>query len=201
MSKQLIVCDIDDVIAANAEGFIAWCNEQFGTNLSVDDYTEDFKVLWPDADQAEIERRANLFHNSDAVLSYGHIPDGFAVLTALAEKYRIIAATSRRRVGEEYTRTWINQYYKGIFEDIVFAGIFDTDGHERHLRTKSDIYQTLRPNYVIDDQLKHCMAASELGIQTILFGQYSWTKTESLPSNIAWCPNWKAVKECFDGVS
>lgn len=198
MSKELVACDIDDVIAANAEGFIGWSNHHFGTSLEAAHYTEDFTALWPGIDIAEIERRASLFHESDVVSSYGHIDQAAVTLRALGGRYRFIAATSRRKTNEPYTRAWIEQAYEGIFEDVIFAGIYDEPvGREHHLRTKADIYRSLQPDYAIDDQLKHCYAAAELGIKTVLFGDYPWNQAEDLPDGISRCKDWAAVEEYF----
>ncbi len=200
MSKELVLLDIDDVIAANAEGFIAWSNHEFGTNLKPIDYTEDFTRLWPGIGMDEIQRRANLFHGSDAMLSYGHIEEGATSLQGLTERYRFIAATSRRRVSELITRTWIEQSYAGIFEDVVFAGIYDEPTrHGHHLRTKADVYRKLKPDYVVDDQAKHCFVAAELGVPTVLFGNYSWTPKDNLPGLVTWCKDWRETREYFEG--
>lgn len=200
MSKELVVCDIDDVIAANAAGFVAWSNEHFGTTLNPDDYSEDFTQLWPTTDKAEIIRRAQLFHESGAISAYDHIDQAAVTLRALTAHYRFIAATSRRRIGEKYTRAWLEESYDGVFEELLFAGIYDDvaptdDFHGVHLRTKADIYRVLRPDYVIDDQLKHCYAAAEQGIKTILFGNYKWNQVDELPPLITRCDSWLAVGE------
>ena len=193
-----MVLDIDDVIATNAEDFTSWSNKQFGTSLVASDYSEDFRVLWPGVDMAEIQRRATLFHESDAMLSYGHVKEGAVSLRGLTGWYRFVAATSRRRASEEVTRAWLEQSYEGIFEDIIFAGIYDgPTGHGRHLRTKEDIYRKLKPAYVVDDQFKHCLAAANQGINSVLFGDYPWSQGHSLPELMTRCKDWQETKEFF----
>jgi hypothetical protein len=199
MTKKLLACDIDDVMAKNAEGFTRWSNEEFGTSLTADDYTEDFTVLWPGIDSAEIERRASLFHETGGVLSYDRIEEAEVSLRALAVSYRLVAVTSRRRVGERHTQLWMNDFYRGLFEDIVFAGIYDEPtASKRHMRTKAEAYKFLKPGYVIDDQNKHCLAAAEQGIPAILYGQYSWNTEGLTHPLVTRCMDWPAVVRFFD---
>lgn len=200
MTKELLVCDLDDVIAANAEGFTAWSNREFGTSLAAADYSEDFLSLWQ-VDINEVERRAAMFHESDAIMSYGHIDAAASSLAVLSEDFRIILATSRRKASELYTRRWIETDYPDMFEDIIFAGIYDNltaQRRRRHLQTKAEIYAALQPDYVIDDQIKHCQAAVSLNIKAILFGSYSWNQADTLPPGITRCIDWPAVLKYFD---
>ena len=48
------------------------------------------------------------------------------------------------------------------------------------------------------DQLKLCRAAADLGMDALLFGDYSWNKIEELPDNTARCKDWKEVGEYFN---
>ena len=46
MRRLRIAIDIDDVLAENAIGFVAFSNERWGTRLSVDDYSEHWSEMW-----------------------------------------------------------------------------------------------------------------------------------------------------------
>ncbi|HJQ08525.1 MAG TPA: hypothetical protein VJ836_03545 [Candidatus Saccharimonadales bacterium] len=41
--RRIIAVDIDDVLSASAEGFVVFSNKQWGTRLTLDDYTEDWR--------------------------------------------------------------------------------------------------------------------------------------------------------------
>jgi hypothetical protein len=60
------------------------------SNLAATDHMEDFTALWPGIDMVEINQRAGLFHESDAMSSYGHINEGAMSLRALTAHYRFI---------------------------------------------------------------------------------------------------------------
>ena len=121
MSKKIVAVDIDDVLAANAEGFVAFSNERWGTNLRPADYSEHWAEVWK-VDEAEAHHRSTELHTSGTIGKYEHFPAALPVLKALARNHHLVVVTPRRRI-------------------------------------------------ISDDQLKHCLAAAEVGIQAILFGQ------------------------------
>src|SRR5438105_1745912 len=92
--KQIIAVDIDDVLAASAEIFIAYSNEHHGTKLSVEQYVEDWGKLWP-VDLEELYRRRDHFFSIDDVSRREIKQDAVRVLTHLKDKYELIAITSR----------------------------------------------------------------------------------------------------------
>ncbi len=194
-----IAIDIDDVLAANAEGFIAYSNQQWGTKLTVNDYDEHWLAMW-NVDQAELERRGELLHTSGMMAEYRHDDQALPVLQRLRQNFRLIIVTSRRRLIEQLTRAWIDTHYPNIFEEIVFAGIYDDRSRsDLFARSKSDVFAAYEVDFVIDDQLKHCLGAAELGIEALLFGDYRWNQSvDHLPDTIHRVHDWAAVEKYFD---
>lgn len=122
------------------------------------------------------------------------------MLEQLHDKFTIIAVTSRRRVIEQETLAWIDKYFKGIIDDIKFAGFYDNPdagiGEKRNM-TKTDILKSIDAKYFIDDQLKHCLGAAAVGIRVVLFGDYRWNQSPDLPSSVTRCATWYDVKNYF----
>ncbi len=198
-NKPTLAIDIDDVLAANAAGFVKFSNERWGTNLTVDDYDEHWAKVWQ-VDDEESERRAALWHEGKIVSRYEHFPEAEVVLGKLHEKFRIIVVTSRRRMIEPETRAWINTHFAGLVDDIHFAGFYDsTDRVSEKLKmTKADILTELQVDYFIDDQPKHVFGAASVGISSILFGDYSWNQVEGLPEDVTRCASWGDVANYFE---
>lgn len=197
MSKPVIAIDVDDVLAANAEGFIAYSNEKWGTKLKTDDYDEHWAMLW-NVDNAETEKRAIDFHGSGAVRSYRHFEEAVPVLRSLAENYRLVITTSRRLQIKADTIEWIDQYFGDIFSEIRFAGMWDKVTDHSIKATKAELCKEIGAKYLIDDQLKHCTAAADAGIEALLFGEYTWNKTRQLPGGVTRVKDWNEVLEYFD---
>lgn len=198
--KPVLAIDIDDVLAANAEGFVKFSNDRWGTNLEVEDYTEHFADMWK-VDEDETARRAIELHESGIIGKYDHFPDAVGVLRRLSKTFTIIAVTSRRRLVEQETRAWIEKYFKDIVTEIRFAGFYDdssVDVEIRRSKTKSDILQAIDAEYFIDDQLKHCLSAAEAGINVIVFGSYAWNQMDQLPTGVVRCVTWQDVENYFN---
>jgi len=198
MRKEVIAVDIDDVLAANAEGFVAFSNERWKTNLRPEDYHEHWSELWG-VDIEETNKRSTELHASGTVTTYMVKDRAFPVLELLGERFKLVVVTSRRRTIDTETRRWLDTHYQGIFDSVVFAGIYDEEiTTSSFLKTKVDALRSTSAAYLIDDQLKHCLAAKAAGVEAILFGDYSWNQTNDLPDGITRCHDWLAVQEYFN---
>lgn len=201
---KTIAVDIDDVLSANAAGFVRYCNQKWGTNLSVDDYTEHWGQMWQ-VDDHETELRSKHIHEniSEVVGNYSHDESAKEVLKKLSKCYKLVIVTSRRRSVEKDTFEWLEKYFGGIFEEVHFAGIWDTaESLDNKVKaTKADVLQQVGADYLIDDQPKHCIAAADAGIISLLFGDYKWNRDVELSNNMIRTKTWSDVLEYFNGRS
>jgi uncharacterized HAD superfamily protein len=198
MSRQVIAVDIDDVLADQAEAFLAFSNKMWGTTFGVHDYTEHWMDLWG-VDLEETQARSDLYHESGTISTFRHKAEALPVLRRLKQNYSLVIVTSRRRRIKDETVAWIDRHFPDIFDDIHFAGFFDDLDTKRWHMTKADIVSDLGANFLIDDQLKHCVATAEAGINTVLFGDYRWNQTPELPQGVTRCNSWGEVEQYFDG--
>src|SRR5688572_8309308 len=130
---KTIAVDIDDVLAANAEAFIAFTNKRWGTNLTVNDYDEHWAKVWQ-VEYAEEKKRIMDFFNARLFKDYRPFLEAVPVLKQLSQNYHLVLLTSRNRLLSADTKDWINRYFKGIFGEIHFSGIWDD--MEKHSREK-----------------------------------------------------------------
>jgi uncharacterized HAD superfamily protein len=201
-TKPIIAVDIDDVLAANAKGFTDYSNKKWGTNLYPDDYTEHWAQMWK-IDKKEAEERAQTIHAnvSEIISGYHHDAEAKSVLTKLKEDFKLVIVTSRRRVIQKDTIEWINKYYPGIFDEIHFAGIWDDKNKDLDVRmkaTKTELLVQISADYLIDDQPKHCFAAADAGIKTVLLGDYRWNRDITVRPNVVRAKTWQKVLEYFN---
>ena len=61
--KKTIAVDIDDVLAFSAIEFIRFSNQRWGTNLTIEDYNEDWTTMWG-IELAETQARSAEWHLS-----------------------------------------------------------------------------------------------------------------------------------------
>jgi len=198
-TRQKIAIDIDDVLADNAAGFIAFSNNTWGTTLQTEDYQEHWMELW-NVDLAEAERRGATLHEAAIFKEYNHSEAALPVLKRLSKDYDLCIVTSRRSHTRDDTFAWIHQHYEGLFSDemIHYAGIWDKgitlDGLSV---TKADVLAEVGADYLIDDQFKHCEGVALSGRKALLFGEYKWNQVDVLPSEVVRVKDWAAVEEYF----
>jgi hypothetical protein len=53
-------------------------------------------------------------------------------------------------------------------------------------------------NYLIDDQIKHCIGASGVGVKSLLYGDYPWNRDVNLPKSVERVSSWKEVEDYFE---
>jgi 5'(3')-deoxyribonucleotidase len=202
--KKVIAVDIDDVLSVTAEGFVAHSNKLWDQNLKPDDYTDEWAAMWGVSLEEAIRRSEELFKDASFVGEYARFDHAVPVLKELSKTYKLIVLTSRRSSLKDITNKWLTKHFPDIFEEVIFAGIWDGDEHvlKQFNTTKAEMCLAAGADYLIDDQLKHCVGAAEVGVASLLFGTYKWNKTDTaLPSKVVRVDNWHDVKEYFDAQS
>jgi uncharacterized HAD superfamily protein len=201
--RKTIAVDIDDVLSRTAEGFIAFSNKQWAMQLTPEDYSEEWAVVWGVPLEEAISRSA-VYHSSGAVGAFLPHEAAMPVLKRLAKKYNLVCVTSRREILKPETDHWVMHHFPHIFSGLHYAGIWDKplDGQNVQARlnaTKAELCRELGAEYLIDDQLKHCIGAAEAGVQAILFGNYKWNREPAaLPKGITRARHWDEVAEYFN---
>ena len=198
LRKQTIAIDLDDVLASSAQGFVAFSNKKWGTNLTVEDFTEQWGVMWG-VDIDEERRRAGDVYDARIIRKFSSVDRAKPVLQKLSEDYHLIVMTSRVNRMKEDTFEWLDTHYKGIFDDVHFSGFYDKITKSSHSYTKAEICREIGSDYLIDDQIKHCFAAAKAGIESLLFGNFSWNQYEELPSRVTRVRDWNEIGEYFAG--
>lgn len=200
MTKPIIAVDIDDVLANNAAGFVAFSNQRWGTHLTVDDYEEHWARVWGiEHDLEEVTRRRDLFVGSGVHRNFSPTDSAHDILRRLSSQFDLHVVTSRLLTMKDDTTLWLTEHYGDVFTDrtIHYAGIWDTLSTNSHNETKATIVSALGADYLIDDQIKHCEAVAETGKQALLFGDYGWNRAERLHPNITRVNNWMDVEAYF----
>lgn len=199
MSNRLkIAIDIDDVLADHAKGFTEFSNAMWGTNLRPEDYDEHWAEIWQ-VDNEETEKRATLIGKSGLVCRLDKDDEALGVLRELSVHHELVIVTSRRLQMRQDTLAWIHEHYPGIFTEdtIYFAGMWDTIDDTSVHKTKADVVTSIGADYLIDDQLKHCLAVAQSGGKALLFGNYSWNQIDELPEGISRVNGWRGAAAFF----
>lgn len=199
MAKKLIAIDVDDVLAAAAPAFVAFSNERWDTHLTPEDFSEHWAEMWQ-VDLEETARRFDIYATSGLISTYKSMDAAKETLQELKKHYRLAVVTSRSLSLEAETVAWLKQEFGSLLDEVHFSGIYEAGlSNETAIQTKAAVFQRIGASYVVDDQLKHCLAAAEVGIPAVLFGDYKWNWQKTLPKLVRRCKDWAAVREYFDG--
>jgi uncharacterized HAD superfamily protein len=196
-SKPVVAVDIDDVLALSVDKFIEWSNSRFGTTIKFNDYTEDWSVLW-NISQAETTKRVNQMYKEGIPAQYFRVAEAVEVLNKLKSDYELIVATARRSAEHKLTKDWIKKHYPTVFKDVHFAGIWDEITEHSPKKTKARLCKELGVDYLIDDQVKHCIGASNVGVKALLYGDYPWNRNINLPEEIERVSDWEEIEDYFE---
>jgi len=200
MRTKTIAFDIDDVLATNAKEFIEFSNKRWGTKLTPDDYTEHWAEMWG-IDYEETNKRREVILKEKLFTSYSFFDEARAILKELKKHYRLVIVSSRSNEVHKETLEWLDGEFKSIFSEIHFAKIWD-DPKLHVLKklkmTKAEICKEIGADYLVDDQPKHCIAAADAGIKSVLFGDYGWNKHTKLSKNMVRIKKWQDLLVYFN---
>src|SRR5262249_45034715 len=112
----------------------------------------------------------------------------------LKNRYKLVIVTARPKRTVEATPEWIERNFPDIFSDIHFVPIWDPGPK----KTKAEICQEIGADYLIDDLVRHCNLAAEVGIKAILFNRITWKQPEKIHPEVIVVKNWEGILEYFD---
>jgi len=195
MTKEVVALDIDDVALKHVEGFIAWSNNLWGTNLAEADYREEWHEIWA-ISLEEAEERKRMFFTDEVMGSFEVIEEAGESMTALSAVKTLVGVTSRRESLKAVTESALDLMAPGAIDRVVFATFF-RDG-QKISRSKADICKELGASHLVDDQLKHCLAVARIDIGGVLFGEYPWQDPNPvLPDGVVRARDWREVRALF----
>lgn len=194
--KPVIAVDLDDVLSLSVPKFIQHSNEKWGSELTIENFSEDWSKTWG-VDIETAKERADYIESAKLFNQYKHFEDAVEILVKLREDFELTILTARRLKMTKDTKDWIEKHFPNLFSDIYHAGIWDDfDEHSIH-KTKSGTLLSIGADYLIDDQPKHCISAASQGIESLLFGDYPWNRDAKLPKKVVRVKDWKEVGKYF----
>lgn len=202
MPQGLVIgVDLDDVLAKHAQGWADFQRDVCGEQISEHDFRDDWAVALPHVPADELEVRKQKFFTQAVVGELEIIEGAQEGVERLTEFGRVVVLTARRETAREPTERWITKNFGSLIDEIYCATYFDHTG-TKITKPKADACLEVGVEYLIDDQPRHCLSVSEVGVQALLFGDYRWNQEpQDLPRLVTRVSNWAAVQEYFDATS
>jgi uncharacterized HAD superfamily protein len=195
-SKGVIAVYIDEVLTPHFQYLMDWYNREYGTKLTLANNHPKTTEGWGTDKIEEAIKRVQRFFDTDEFKESKPFEEAIASVKQLSRSYEMVIITSRDTIIEHLTRGWLDRHFPELFKEAHFTAMFSLEGKNR---SKAEVAKNLGVRYLIDDSLEHIEAASEAGINGLLFGDYPWNQTDKLPNGVVRVKNWKEVLEYFDG--
>lgn len=198
MVKKTIAVDIDDTITDSISAMHRVANSQGDVDIPIESYRQPgeywryYDRVWAahgvkdriDAQQIfkEIQTNQNLVPL---------LPGAEFAILQLMSRYHVVLITSRDEDYREYTEAWLKEQFGEKSPSLYFSSAHKDQGAE----TKGQICKRLGAEWLIDDNVEHCMGAEKEGVKAILFGEYGWHFQK--PPELLNILDWPGVLEYF----
>lgn len=186
--KKRIAVDCDEVLIETAPFIINEYNRLYGTTLTLQDYYTRDLDRWDVKDDKTGIARVEAIAKTPEHLQLPPFQESITAIKKLAQHYELHVVTGRPNFLAAATQAILDQHFPGLFKSVEFTHFFSEKA-----RSKVDVCQALGADILIDDFLHHAESVARCGIQVLLFGDYPWNQTETLPQNIERVKDWSAV--------
>lgn len=200
MPKQTIAVDIDDVISAQNDHMRKFANRNYGHNHTREEFLNaeaDYWGYWQHVwgvSKEEQDKRVKHYSDSGELLKQKTVPDAIDAIRKLKNDYNLVVVTSRHDDYINHTHQWLDIHFPKIFSDVHFVSVWSKDNQS----SKASICQAVGAGYLIDDNAAHCNLAAEVGVLSLLFGDYGWNRKEKLSKGVVRVKNWQEVLNYFE---
>ncbi|HSX14412.1 MAG TPA: hypothetical protein VLE72_00675 [Candidatus Saccharimonadales bacterium] len=188
--KPVVAIDIDDVLSPHYDLLQAHINKSFDVDLSIMEIRNlETLMAQTGTDLDGIVRSIDNFIISDAFYN-DPMPGALEAIELLKHQYHLVIATARPTLIKDRTEAWVHYHFPKAFNNVDFVGGVSWG---TPTADKAPVLAKMGTKILIDDSLRHCLGAAEIGIEALLFGDYSWNQSDLLPANVTRVCDWPEV--------
>ena len=184
--------DIDEVLFPLLPAVIEFHNERYGTSFKIEDFHH---YRWWDVfgiSREEAVREYHDFWREGRAEQIHPIEGAIEAIGILSEKESVVAVSLRQNEYENRTRDVLRKYFGSNISDVYLCNHFSSSGERKN---KADVCADIGVRLLIDDFLEIARDCSDRGIRFLLFGDYEWNQSKSLPTGVERAKNWREVLE------
>lgn len=188
--RDVIACDVDDILLEFYLMLALWHNERHGTNLRKEDFTSYIVGdVWGVSSEEAI-RRVRQFYETEDFRNLPLVEGAEDGVRRLAEKYDLVAVTGRPHGLAPITEEAIGGYFAGCFKEIRHTDAFGIGGGIP--RAKVDVCVEIGARIIIEDYLGHADPCADAGMDVMLFDQ-PWNRGSALASGVERVHSWDEI--------
>ncbi|KAJ3835417.1 hypothetical protein F5878DRAFT_628007 [Lentinula raphanica] len=194
-SGPVIAVDLDDVLSQTNAAVARWHNEQFGTNMKLNEFY--YYYYWKNpywGGLRETYQKVKDFYASMQLYDAAPVPGAREGVQDLRDMgYKLIVVTARGSDVKEESWDWVNKWFPGLFDSVICTGQFKDavkDGHEIVTKlSKAQVCADLKARLLIDDSSENALQVATSSspdtppTPVLLFGNYEWNKRFSSHSD------------------
>jgi 5'(3')-deoxyribonucleotidase len=195
MDKPTIAFDVDEVLFPLLGAFFPYLNAIHGYGIRPEQMKTYRTEELIGGTAEELLSKMDAFMETEYYEKAEPLAGAVESLTKLHETYRLVIITARHKTFRGPTEKFIDDNFSGLFDDIRYTHTLENPGVEI---PKPDICKELGASLLIDDNLHNVIACAGQGIPAILFGNYTWNQTDTLPDGVVRCMDWPAVVEYLE---
>jgi 5'(3')-deoxyribonucleotidase len=159
-----IAIDFDDVLAASLEQFIAFYNNKFSKDISLDTfkgYTLHESIGMPEAEETEL---MNEYVKSSYFKEMKPKGGAQKVIERLQKKHTLVVVTSRSEADDKKNKVWLKKYFP-FLKEIHYT----RDASGKLYRTKADVCKDIHADILLEDNAHYAQDCIDAGIPVVLF--------------------------------
>lgn len=188
--RDVIACDVDDILFEFYLMLALWHNERYGTDLRKDHFTSYIVGdVWKVPSEEAIRRVWQFYETED----FRYLPVVHGAVEGvrrLAETYDLVAVTGRPHGLAPITEDSIGRHFAGCFREIHHTDAFGIGGGRPI--PKVDVYAEIGARILIEDYLGHAIPCADAGMDVFLLDQ-PWNRGMILPAGIERVHSWDEI--------
>lgn len=188
MKRLKIAIDCDDVVVPTASLILNHYNKTYGTSIALKDFYSRDLTIWEVSDSQVAVKRVEDYMTGEEYQTASPFLDAIEVIRELSHHHDLHIVTGRADALTTATKHMLTQHFPEMFKSIEFTNFFSQTPHP-----KADVCKELGVDFLIDDHLHHATTVAACGIDVLLFGNYPWNRSDTLPANITRVEDWHEV--------
>jgi uncharacterized HAD superfamily protein len=200
VKRPTIAVDIDDVLFDEHKSIRTFINQTYGLKLTPKDFAIEgpywgfWGKVWG-VDEETSRKWFDAYVKSGAKTKPTFVPGAIDSIGRLSEHHELVIISARDTPNHQATHVWLDKHFPNTFKSVEFVVAWYSDMKA----SKAAIAKEIGAAYLIDDCLSHCKDAADMGITTVLFGDYGHSRAyQGDHPLITRAYTWQEVEEFFD---
>jgi len=187
MKRLVIAVDCDDVLVRTTPYFVDTYNQKYGTNATLAQANDTAFEIWNADEQTQVDRWTQLTY-TEGYKALRPDPEEATILRQLAVNHELHLVTARKEEERSFTQEMLERELPGVFTSMEFVGWTGSKG-EVCERLKADVLIDDNARHLHNAIERQRLSKSG----AILFGDYPWNAADSMHDALTHCLDWPSV--------